>query len=381
MNSPPKLILHIGQHKTGSKALQSFLAFNASRLTKHNICYSVKKSFKRNIHAYAISHYRLFALLYRETLLNCGDIKAAERFWIKQQTYCQPFTSLRELFQNFETERIKYQADTIIVSAEDLFDMCTAHDLNFSMSTLTTAIKILAELIKAFNYQPVIVVYLRRQDHLLAAHYAQYIKGSDRNNMDFSSFAAAFAKQLCYSDILTAWANEFGTEAIKVRSYESSTLPNGIVQDFFEQLLGFAVPEDWPKVKLGVESVNASPNRDLIEFIRILNRRQQQGLAVYPRNAVLAAALALPPSSEKQPAIAAWLSPQARRELLSRHAEGNQDIAHRFLGETLFKEALPEENAGWREYSGLSAETAIALSLSIQPFMKERFGFFRRLFG
>jgi hypothetical protein len=54
-----------------------------------------------------------------------------------------------------------------------------------------------------------------------------------------------------------------------------------------------------------------------------------------------------------------WLSPRARRELLEFHAEGNARIAtffSRSQGMPFFSEALPEGDAEWKEYGGLTAE-------------------------
>ena len=62
-DSRPLFVFHIGQHKTGSKALQSFLAHNHRRLLEHQIHYPIGADPLHGIRAYAISHYRLFALI------------------------------------------------------------------------------------------------------------------------------------------------------------------------------------------------------------------------------------------------------------------------------------------------------------------------------
>lgn len=54
--------------------------------------------------------------------------------------------------------------------------------------------------------------------------------------------------------------------------------------------------------------------------------------------------------------------------MLEAHAEGNTEIANRFLpkpAKTLFMEPVPEGSESWEEYPGLSAERAIEISLRV----------------
>ena len=99
-------------------------------------------------------------------------------------------------------------------------------------SSSTPAAHRLAELAAEFGYDAQIVVYLRRQDHLLAAAYGQYIKGSPVHDIEFGEFAAAFAPRLDSRRILSAWAEAFGPDRIRVRAYERAAMPAGIVPTF-----------------------------------------------------------------------------------------------------------------------------------------------------
>ena len=65
---PPEFLIHIGQHKTGSKALQFFCARHAASLRQRGSLYEVDGRFSQGIRAYAVSHHRLFALLRREAM-------------------------------------------------------------------------------------------------------------------------------------------------------------------------------------------------------------------------------------------------------------------------------------------------------------------------
>jgi len=364
-----ELVLHIGQHKTGSKALQSFLAWHSKALKQRGILYPIRGATPGGIRAYAISHYRLFALLRREAMVLCGESEAAIRFWAEQRAFCHPFASVDGFFRALEAERNRCGAKTIILSAEDLFDMATAHELSYSPGRVEAGAEALARLAKDFHYEPRVVVYLRRQDHLMAAHYGQYIKGSSLHDMDFDDFAQAFGQRLMSRDILGHWVSAFGSKNVLVRPYEACGLPNGIVPDFFEQALRFAVPADYESPPQDRESRNISLDRDYVEFIRLLNRRSAQGLPVPAREDVLDAALEDGSEVMDACAAAAWLSPKARRELLKFHEEGNADIAKRFQGgrnAILFRETFPEVCEDWRGRPGLSPERSIDIAHRVQ---------------
>lgn len=355
-----KIIFHIGQHKTGSKALQSFLHLHSAALVQRGILYPVDQTVRQKVRAYQISHYRLFALLRHEALQACGQADAARHFWRKQRAICRPYDCSRAMFDAIEDERRRIGADTIILSAEDLFDMQTAHQIELNMDCLTVGVKVLSGLAQAFQYQPVVIAYIRRQDHLLGAHYVQYIKGSSDPTIEFTTFARAFAPRLDTHRLLACWAAEFGSEAMVIRPYERATMPTGIVSDFFEHALQQVTFSDWVMPAPERESVNATPGRDQVELIRHLHRRRWLGWPLIRRAQILDATTVLNSGvvAEHGSTIAAWLSPAQRRRLLLDHTEDNARIAQHYLPRTktpLFSEALPHDgDASWQPYPGLS---------------------------
>ena len=367
--SPARVIFHIGQHKTGSKALQAFLAHNVDGLSQQGVYFPVAQRKRQRIKAYAISQYGFFALLRWEAIKAKGDTNAAIRFWAENRANCNPFDSLRAMFQSLQLEQSRAAAETLIISAEDLFDMHSAHEKEFSIGLVEAGSKILASLVADFNYDPLVVVYLRRQDHLLGAHYAQFIKGSSCNDLDFASFSKIFSPRLETWNILAPWVAAFGIENILIRPYEPASLPRGIVADFFQHALGLDVPDRFSPAPVDAEFVNATPDRDWIEFIRLLNRKNVEGFPTLLRQAVLQAAISEKPVSGRQAVIASWLSPKARVMLLKRHEQGNSAIAERVLlrpGKPLFSEPYPEIAAEWTEYQGLSSTTANEIFLKIR---------------
>ena len=145
-------------------------------------------------------------------------------------------------------------------------------------------------------------------------------------------------------------------------------MPGGIVADFFEHVLSSPVPPACVEPAHDAESVNRSPGRDYIEYIRILNRRTALSQTVFAREDVLAAALRHEANGEVRGEVESWLSPARRRELLATFAPGNAAIAREFCGrrdERLFEEGQPDGDQHWSPYEGLTAERATAISLAI----------------
>jgi len=364
----PRLTVHIGQHKTGSKALQSFLAHNRAALRARGVLYPGGDAPPSGVRAYAISQFRLYALLRREATAEGFGEAAGAAYWADQGRHCSPFDSARSFFEAVDADARTAGLGHVVVSSEDLFDMHTAHELAFAPGLVDRAAGRLAALASDFGYDAQVVAYLRRQDHLLGAHYVQYIKGNTDRELDFGAFAREFAPRLDTRSLLARWAAAFGRDRVRVRRYEPAALPGGVVPDFFEGVLGFPVPADCTPPPADAESVNRTLDRDYVEFIRVLNRRGAAGQAVFARDAVLDAALRADPSTLGPAGVSAWLSPAARRELLLAHEEGNAAVARDSLGRDdgrLFAEPWPADADGWEPYPGFTPDRATAIALAV----------------
>ncbi len=338
------LIIHVGQHKTGSKALQSALYANRPYLISHGINYPFDPKGVTSPRPYEMNHYLLF-----------NALRAA----VDSRENSATLDHLRVILDNlFATCSI--DTKKIILSAEDLFDMHTAHETEFVADRIAFGASLLASELKERDYDLRLVCYVRRQDHLLAAHYAQLIKGTVSNSPSIDEFYQAFQPRLDTNAILKQWESAFGTNAILVIPYETPYMKNGIVENFFASALEIEPPTLTVPYPDDLEALNITPSRDHIEYMRLLNRRQKSGATVMPRHHVLESAFRDDPTSTH--GIASWLSPAARVEFLRCYASGNQQIASRFkLGSRLFQEPDPLTDTAWIPYAGLNLNRLLEL--------------------
>lgn len=325
-----RVLLHVGQQKTGSKALQSALRANAAFLGERGFAYPLEAGIRR-LRPHEMNHYPLFRTL-RAAL--AGDRSEAESTGMVRD-------HLRRLLS-----RRRSPGDTVILSSEDLFDMHTAHEPDFDAGLVASGPRLLSRALDDIASDVTVACYLRRQDHLLGARYAEFIKGSGTNHLDFAEFRRFFERRLDHDEMLAHWEEAFGVDRVEVASYEPREMPDGIVGDFFARFLGAGLPPNPEPFPEDRQAFNATPSRDHVEYVRCLNRRSARGRDVLDRSRVLEAAFHERGSSGPS-GIAAWLSPGERIELLARHEEGNRRIALRHgLRDGLFREPLPDVGEG-----------------------------------
>lgn len=348
-----RVILHIGQHKTGSKALQSTLYANREWLSARGIAYPVDVQGERRPRPFEMNHHWLFGAVREE----------ADSSLPGPPQMALP-VKLRSLL-----ESVRATAHTVILSAEDLFDMHTAHEDRFVPERVAAGSARVAGVLAELGVAVRVVVYLRRQDHLLAAHYAQYIKGTNRNDLSFTAFKDLFRERLDFDALLRSWEVAFGIDALSVRAYEPSLMPDGVIGDVCARVLDLPLPPLTEPYPDDLEAFNITPSRDWLDYMRLLNRRSAQGLPVRPREAVLEAAFR---GRDLRPAgVAAWLSPGERATLLERHDAGNRRIAERHgLGSELFRERPPREGDPWSPPPPLSRERFEQLDARVRNVME-----------
>lgn len=206
------LVVHIGTQKTGSSALQAYLAEHSDLLLKQGIHY-LKTGRAR-------SHGDLAHALHG---------RADMALWQRVREEIQGSTS-----------------PTQIISAEGLW--------------VTDPILLKNELPAALPVR--IVVYLRRQDRYLQSLWKQAVAGGRKT--DFGAWLEERTSRGDYFSTLERWASAFGAESLIVRPYER---PDGAntVADFCRIVGAIGLPE--------AENVrrNFSPRRELAHLLLSLN--------------------------------------------------------------------------------------------------------------
>ena len=206
------LVLHIGTQKTGTAALQAYLAENADALLEQGIHY-LKAGRVR-------SH---------------GDLAQA----LKGKADIALWEEAREELQNSGSP-------TQVISAEGLW----VSDPVALRNALPAGIPVR------------IVVYLRRQDKYLQSLWKQGVTGGRKG--DFRTWLEATPYKGDYLATIEQWASVFGADSLVIRPYER---PDGAntVADFCRIIgaVGLPPPENVRR--------NFSPRRELLHFMRALN--------------------------------------------------------------------------------------------------------------
>ena len=233
------LILHIGTHKTGTSAIQSFLAFRAEQLRGHGI------------------HY-----------LKVGRDDTAGNHqlpWSIRGKHGAPLS----VWEDARAELARTDAVRAVISSEAFW------------FTEPSAVK--DQLGDAGDLR--IVIYLRRQDRYLQSLYKQSVFGGRR--MDFAEWLESYRFRGDYLSVVRRWEAAFGKDALHIRPYERSGQTIDSVSDFMT-LLGLDVNKEFPRRQMKLR--NPSPRRELLVLMRAVNQikadidREQVFRSVMERN-------------------------------------------------------------------------------------------------
>lgn len=201
-----QLILHIGSHKTGTTAIQHWIAANRDILARRGIADMCS-----------------------------GDEPNAHGFL----TWDEPGPIFPKGFRldnpaRFAEALKAIPADRVIVSSE-----------NFSFFVEGKAIARLAKVVKPLFDEVVVLCYLRRQDRHAVSHHMEGARPGRPPEWElwghgFGALPQVNPMQALYLDYnkrLAKWEKAFGREALRVRVYDRSVLTGGdIVTDFLDTL-------------------------------------------------------------------------------------------------------------------------------------------------
>jgi hypothetical protein len=114
-----------------------------------------------------------------------------------------------------------------------------------------------------------IVVYLRRQDRYLQSLYKQAVTSGRKN--DFASWRTQMGDRGDFLSVMRRWADAFGRQNMIVRAYERDGARIDVTDDFFE-VLGVSIAEEAAdRAARPQRRFNPSPRRELLALIRAAN--------------------------------------------------------------------------------------------------------------
>ncbi len=286
----PRIFIHIGTHKTGSTAIQRALLSGAKGLVR---------------------------LLYHE------DISRAS--WGTEDVQ-----RLVALFHSHKTAdaSTKYLLSNERFSGEPLSGYADAQMMAERVRDITA------------DFDPKIIVYLRRQDDFIESMYTQMIHQG--GSLSFQAFLQQIQpERMNWHRLLETHSGVFGRENMIVRRYHSDFYPKpeSLLHDFCE-IVGIK-PEDVTE-KNAASTPNVGYSREALELARKCN--PQFDAAEKKQLRKMLQKLSPKPFSQNY----SYLDLDSRRQILAACADSNAAVrrdyfSHLLAGESLFPE--PVESA------------------------------------
>jgi len=253
-----KVLLHIGQSKTGTSAIQAYLTLNRARLAEQGILYPTVKVGGLPVD---IGNHNAVA----------DALMGLSRF---------PYFPADRYFKEFFAEAERINAQLLILSAEHFFGgEPRIWDVPSESAYFTLYRKKLDTLSRyLFDLDTTVLVYLRPQIDWLESAISQTIRISGlisrkqlyQNDEQFFQMIKPLLK---YNFLLSAWSEILNPRQIIAIPYERNNLRNNSTIDDFLARAGLN-GLDFPYGTVSLE-VNSSLTREYVEVKKILNRTKR----------------------------------------------------------------------------------------------------------
>ena len=350
-------VIHIGYSKTGTTAVQNFLAQNRSVLGENGVLYP--------------------DIRYKGTYLGARDhnllawTMTGKHSWFRMP----PTEYIRQIERQVERSPLVH---TVSLSGESFAGVPAPWDFPSAEEYVAAQKRKIHDLRELLADHPVqILVYLRRQDLWVNSAINHIIKTEGLVGRPLFQSVDAFLNlihpRLDYHAVLAMWAKEFGERNIIVAPYEKAQFKNGDLFDDFLERIGIASADGFDRPPRSVETENVRLSRDVLEVKRILNRVPKKK---YEEQAIIKAlqqvTLEMGDCSSHE---VHYFGPRERLKLLRRYESGNKAVAIQYLGREngrLFLEPWPDSDEPWEPYPGLSVEKAVEILFRLQRKLNSR---------
>ena len=228
-----KVIIHIGQYKTGSTSIQKLLWESRSELLKNGILYP--ESFTRDC-----AHFLVSDML---------------RIEYRNKDFYTDLVPLREEIENSS-------AGVAVISCESLSGATVRR---FAPDMMMYMWRRLADLFEGYDVR--IVFYVRRQDESIDSRIIQEIKGQARKStISYESFLSE-SSALNYHFFYSLLEEVFGSGTVDARLYDRKSVFKSDIRYDFLHYLGLPLGA----ISVPASEDNVSPSAKLVGFYRVIN--------------------------------------------------------------------------------------------------------------
>jgi hypothetical protein len=224
-----KTTLHIGTTKTGSKSIQTFLSTNRSLLSQQGILFPESLG---NINHFSATVYAGGSARNTDLATQLG-VNSAQDY----AAFCEA------LPKSLAAEIADHSPQHVVISNEHLHSRFrTEEEFVRLKQLLGTALD---------GREVQVIVYLRPQVEHVMSLYSTVLRGGHTETPD--TFVESWMSRwngpyFNYKSLIDLWANAFGRESLRVRSYASvKPMEHGVVSDFLS-VMGIDATQDGIKL-------------------------------------------------------------------------------------------------------------------------------------
>ncbi len=235
-NDMKKLLLHIGQPKTGTTTIQAWMDRHAAAMATRGIWFCEHR----------FSHRIAVEFLEDETRKNPADVKR-----ILETGFSEVLSYLRA-----------------VPLAE--FSLAVFSSEYFSEAAPQAVADFFRSLLPGWAME--VVVYFRRQDRMTESAYNQAVKETGET-MPFPSPEYAYIRRYDWYACVKAWESAFGAGCVTPLIFEAVVKENRLIESFMGDFSDRSLPGDT------AVRTNESLPAELLEFKRLANRFGEFGLS------------------------------------------------------------------------------------------------------